>query len=563
MGTNLLPYSSFESGAALPGSSDTGFCTVAFDTAHAYPGSGTTALKATSTGTSGGYVSPDNNFAYQGAVTPNAAYVASVWVYATAVGITCDVFVDQGDSSDTYITGNAASPVTLTANAWTRVVTTLTTGSTTAYVGTTFEFTTPSSGQSVWFDAAKIETGSTPSAWTPGPNDPATGLSAPTNLHTTAVGSTSFSLAWNAVTGASGYEVSEPSAPTSAPALSGTSGNGQNSLTWTTVSTATSYNLKRGATIVYSGANLSFTDTGLTNNTAYSYTVNAANAVGQGPYSGALPLTPAAPSGLPAKIVAGYWQRWQGPNVSEVPAAYNLQYAAVCQSDGGGGGGVTFYPDFEGDTQFRIDFNASKAAGCTWLLTVGGGGDGGIVMLTETNAVQMYNSLVPIIDSYGFQGVDWDLESGTGGWNGPTLKSASQKLKDHYGSTFIISAAPRPFEDYYRDWAVSMGSLLDLFGYQFYDYPEASDAAFQHTYISSRTDEAVGLGIPASKLMIGAICYSGYSAGHNTPQVYLDCFNEQKAKYPSIRGVFIWETSLDKLDGWAFASTMGPGVRGL
>jgi hypothetical protein len=30
--------------------------------------------------------------------------------------------------------------------------------------------------------------------------------------------------------------------------------------------------------------------------------------------------------------------------------------------------------------------------------------------------------------------------------------------------------------------------------------------------------------------------------------------------YPDLRGVFIWESSLDKLKNWDFASTMGATV---
>jgi Glycosyl hydrolases family 18 len=281
------------------------------------------------------------------------------------------------------------------------------------------------------------------------------------------------------------------------------------------------------------------------------------------------PPTPSPPimgGNLPAKIVAGYWQRWQGPNVAEITAnapEYNLEYAAVAQSAGAGTGAVSFFPDFAGAALFKTDMAASKNKGTRWLLTVGGGGDGGIKLLNEIEASQMVNSVIPIIDEYGFQGLDFDLESGQAGWNTSSMKSVALQLQAHYGAGFIISAAPRPYEDWYRDWAVAMGPALDLFGYQFYDFPETNDTAFLRSYIKMRVDEAVRLGIPASKLMIGCITYPNYSGGHNTVEVYRDIFKENEQMHPDLRGVYVWETSLDKLDNWHFAHVMGHSVRGL
>jgi chitodextrinase len=73
-----------------------------------------------------------------------------------------------------------------------------------------------------------------------------------------------------------------PNAPTSFFAIPSTSSV---ILGWTAPSfngglPVTSYTLKRGATTIYTGAGTSFTDTGLTPYTEYSYTVVATNAIG-------------------------------------------------------------------------------------------------------------------------------------------------------------------------------------------------------------------------------------------------------------------------------------------
>jgi len=103
---------------------------------------------------------------------------------------------------------------------------------------------------------------------------------------------------------------SAPSAPTN---LAATAGNTQISLTWTSSSGATSYNVYRGtaaggesATAIATGlTGTTYTNTGLTNGTAYYYTVKAVNTSGTSAASNEAHATPVlsapgAPSGLTA-----------------------------------------------------------------------------------------------------------------------------------------------------------------------------------------------------------------------------------------------------------------------
>jgi hypothetical protein len=83
--------------------------------------------------------------------------------------------------------------------------------------------------------------------------------------------------------------------------LSATPGSGQVSLTWTAVSGASTYRVHRATvsggpytTIQNNLTGTSFTDTGLTNGTAYFYVVTATNFVGEGPNSNEASATPVA-----------------------------------------------------------------------------------------------------------------------------------------------------------------------------------------------------------------------------------------------------------------------------
>ena len=93
--------------------------------------------------------------------------------------------------------------------------------------------------------------------------------------------------------------------------LAATAGNAQVALTWTAVAGATSYNVYSGTNLVASPTTASYTNTGLTNGTAYSYTVKAVVNSVLSPASTAVTATPTAPAGVTGSFT--------GPAVSFMP----------------------------------------------------------------------------------------------------------------------------------------------------------------------------------------------------------------------------------------------------
>jgi titin len=86
---------------------------------------------------------------------------------------------------------------------------------------------------------------------------------------------------------------SAPSAPTNVVA---TAGNASVSLSWSAVTSATAYKVYQGSTLLTTTASTSYTATGLTNGTAYSFTVVATNAGGSSPASASASATPQPPA---------------------------------------------------------------------------------------------------------------------------------------------------------------------------------------------------------------------------------------------------------------------------
>jgi len=120
----------------------------------------------------------------------------------------------------------------------------------------------------------------------------------------------------------------------------------------------TSYTLKNGATTIYTGAGTSFSHTGLTAGTAYSYTVLATNSAGNGPTASASATTsaavPAAPVFSFTDTSTGSYEIYGGsnePNLTVNYRTFNLAWTTPANN----GSAITGY---------RIQY--SNNAGATW-----------------------------------------------------------------------------------------------------------------------------------------------------------------------------------------------------
>ncbi|MFG3095893.1 chitinase [Streptomyces sp. NPDC048202] len=497
---------------------------------------GSAALKATPAG-------QDNAQCTQSvAVKPNSTYTLSAWVqggyaYLGATGTgTTDVSTWTPDSpswkqlSTTFTTGSATTSVTVYTHGW--------------------------YGQAAYFaDDVQVQGPDGGGGGDPAPTKPGT----PGGLAVSGTTSSSVSLAWNAVSGATGYNVYRNGAKVTA--VSGTS-----------------------ATV-----------TGLAASTSYSFQVSATNSVGESAKSATVNATTTSggtvPKGdLPKHAVTGYWQNFNNgaavQKISDVPAAYDIIAVAFADATSTPGA-VSFSLDSAGLNgytvdQFKADIKAKQAAGKKVIVSVGG--ERGTVAVSDTASANNFaNSVYSLMQTYGFDGVDIDLENGL---NPTYMTQALRSLSGKAGSSLIITMAPQTIDmqstsGSYFQTALNIKDILTVVNMQYYNsgsmlgcdgkvYSQGSvdflTALACIQLEGGLAPSQVGIGVPAST--------RGAGSGYVAPSVVnnaLDCLAKgtgcgsfkPSRTYPDLRGAMTWSTNWDATAGNAWIGAVGPHVHGM
>ncbi|MEU6671951.1 glycoside hydrolase family 18 protein [Streptomyces sp. NPDC046727] len=498
---------------------------------------GATALKATPAG-------QDNAKCTQTvAVRPNSTYTLSAWV--------------QGGYSYLGVTGTGTTDVstwTPDTTSWKQLSTTFTTGASTSSVTV---YTHGWYGQAAYYaDDVSVYGPDGGGGTDPAPTIPA----APTGLSVTGTTSSSVSLSWSAVSGATGY------------------------------------NVYRDGTKVTAVTGTSATITGLSASTSYSFQVTATNAAGESAKSTAVTGTTSAGSGgggggaLPKHAVTGYWQNFNNgatvQKLSDVPSAYDIIAVAFADATSTPGA-VSFTLDSSGlggytVDQFKADIKAKQAAGKKVIISIGGE-KGTISVNDAASATNFANSVYALMQTYGFDGVDIDLENGL---NATYMTQALRALSSKAGSSLIITMAPQTIDmqstsNAYFQTALNVKDILTVVNMQYYNSGSmlgCDGKVYSQGTVDFLTALAciqlegglspsqVGLGLPASTSAAGS--------GYVSPSVVnnaLDCLTKgtgcgtfkPSKTYPALRGAMTWSTNWDAKSGNAWSNTVGAHVHAL
>lgn len=495
---------------------------------------GSAALKATPAG-------QDNARCTQAvAVQPNSTYTLSAWV--------------QGGYAYLGVTGTGTTDVstwTPDSSSWKQLTTTFTTGSATRSVTV---YTHGWYGQAAYYaDDVSVFGPDGGGGGDPAPTIPG----APSGVTVSGRTSSSVSLAWNTVSGATGY------------------------------------NIYRNGTKVTAVSGTSATVTGLAASTSYSFQVTATNSAGESPKSAAVTgTTTATPTGpvLPKHAVTGYWQNFNNgatvQKLSDVQAQYDIIAVAFADATGTPGA-VTFNLDSAGlggytVAQFKADIQAKKAAGKKVIISVGG--ERGTVSVNDSaSATNFADSVYALMQEYGFDGVDIDLENGL---NATYMTQALRSLSAKAGPSMILTMAPQTIDmqstsNSYFQTALNVKDILTVVNMQYYNsgsmlgcdgkvYSQGSvdflTALACIQLEGGLSPSQVGLGLPAST--------RGAGSGYVSPTVVnnaLDCLTKgtncgsfkPSRTYPDLRGAMTWSTNWDATAGNAWSNAVGPYVHAL
>jgi chitinase len=471
-------------------------------------------------------------------VQPSSSYSLSGWVEGD--------YVYLGDSGTGTTDTDNWTP---SATSWTELSTSFTTGASTTSVTIYIHG---------WYAQPEFYADALSLTGPPGSGGGGTAPSAPTGLTVTGTTSSSVSLSWTAPSG-----------------------------------TVTGYDVYKNGSEVGTVTGTTDTVTGLSASTSYTFTVAAYNSVGTSAQSSQVSATTSSSgggggSGLPAHLLMGYWQDFtngaEALTLAAVPTSYNLVAVAFGDSDSTPGQ-VTFSLDsglssaLGGYTQqqFINDIKTLQSRGQKVILSVGGQ-DGTIEVDDSASASAFASSVYSIIQQYGFNGVDIDLENGV---NPTYMASALEQLEGDVGSSLIITLAPQTVDtqstgDDYFALALDIKSILTMMNTQYYNsgtmngcdgnvYAESTEnfmTALACTELEGGLSASqIGLGLPASSSAAG----SGYVA----PSVVndaLDCLAARancgsfvpSSAYPGIRGVMTWSINWDASNGYNFADTVAP-----
>jgi chitinase len=496
---------------------------------------GSAALKATPAG-------QDNAQCTQSvAVKPNSTYTLSAWV--------------QGGYSYLGVTGTGTTDVstwTPDSASWKQLSTSFTTGASTTSVTV---YTHGWYGQAAYYaDDLSVYGPDGGGGGDPAPTVPAT----PAGLAVAGTTSSSVSLSWNTVSGATGY------------------------------------NVYQGGTKVQSVTGTSATVSSLAASTSYSFQVTATNSAGESAKSSAVTGTTTASTGggtsLPAHAVTGYWQNFNNgatvQKISAVQSPYDIIAVAFADATSTPGA-VSFTLDSAGlggytVDQFKADIKAKQAAGKKVIISIGGQ-NGTVSISDSTSATNFANSVYSLMQTYGFDGVDIDLENGL---NATYMSQALRSLSAKAGSSLVITMAPQTIDmqstsNAYFQTALNIKDILTVVNMQYYNsgsmlgcdgkvYSQGSvdflTALACIQLEGGLSPSQVGLGLPAST--------SGAGSGYVSPTIVnnaLDCLTKgtncgsfkPSKTYPGLRGAMTWSTNWDASAGNAWSNAVGPHVHAL
>lgn len=295
---------------------------------------------------------------------------------------------------------------------------------------------------------------------------------------------------------------------------------------------------------------------------------------------------PATSTDLPERVLTGYWQNFDNGatclKLADVPKEYNIiciSFADATQTPGE----ITFQLDktlsekLGGYTteEFKADVATAHSKGQKVVLAIGG--EVGNVIINSPEAAQKFaDSAYALMQEYGFDGIDVDLEHGIDVTN---LANALHLLADKAGNGFILTMAPQTLDVYtydatYLKLAREVKDILTIMNTQYYNsggmpgydgkiYNQGTIGFLNSLAVtqleSGLRPDQIGIGVPAVPKAAGggyqdaanvaaaieSLVYGTEAGGFTPPKAYTD-----------FRGAMTWSINWDASNNYKFANAM-------
>lgn len=323
------------------------------------------------------------------------------------------------------------------------------------------------------------------------------------------------------------------------------------------------------------------------------------------------PPTPPPPGGLAKHALVGYWHNFTNPSgdtfpLGQVSSDWDVIVVAFADDAGNGNVSFTLDPRAGGESQFISDIAAKRAQGKKVVLSLGGQ-NGSVTVNSQAQADNFASSLAAILKKYGMDGIDLDLESGSGVTQGAAIQTwlpvAVKSLKSKMGGSLYLSMAPEwpyvegAYTSYGGIWGAYIPIIDQLRGELTILHPQyynngAVNTAYGQNLPAGSTNQLVatarmlieGFGYGAGKtfapLRPDQVAFgvpsgpSSAGSGFTTPDQVnsaLDCLTRltncgsvrPPQAYPTFRGVMTWSINWDRHDGLTFSRPVASKLRTL
>ncbi len=301
------------------------------------------------------------------------------------------------------------------------------------------------------------------------------------------------------------------------------------------------------------------------------------------------------------KVLQGYWENWDGSsngvhppfgwtpitNTQIAAHGYNVINAAfpVIRSDGT----VLWEDGMDAGVKVATpaEMCAAKAAGATILMSIGGAA-AGIDLSSSTVADKFVATIVPILKTYNFDGIDIDIETGLTGSGSIGTLSASQSnliriidgvlaaMPSNFGLTMAPETAyvtggsvtygsiwgaylpiVKKYADNGRLWWLNMqyynGSMYGCSG-DSYSAGTVQGFVAQTTCLNNGlVIQGTTIRVPYDKQVPGLPAQSGAGGGYMAPSLVSQSWNSFSGQ---LKGLMTWSINWDGSKSWTFGDNV-------